>query len=514
MTPTPADLLDILTRHVDLGHAQRDACFLRQVRLALSGAGAPLPQAASHAVSTLAALASFYRYTRNEDISLPDLRRIRAEAVLDLAGPGADVLIVHDVSQLDYSTHNSKEDRRLIGDHGGKGYEYVSCAAIDPRAGSFLGILHDTLVHADGPDDRDVMDYNYEPLFARFSCSEKKRLRENHRHQMAVHIRGLAPLLAGRNAIHVGDREFDDLFLFHGSEKVQAKYVIRTQGNRNVQVPQYVWLPKEALAPKQAGHACPDGWVYANLRRLVDAVPLQPYKSLPLDAKGRVAYGSAVARVAHLSTGACRVRLYRQAKRNKRYFRVPEAIELNLVVIRETEPPAGVPPLGWTLFTNLPVDTPEDLAWVGHVYELRWGIEEFHRLLKSGYDIEAERLDNAEKIAKSLVLQTLAAMAMVNLKREVGLPPEGRLSEPDYRRVKAAVRELNNPTIPLALRLFALVVQLGGWLGRRRDPIGPTVFMRGLRQVLTMLDALPRYGPLLDEVRSNPDVVRRLFSVE
>ena len=513
MNPTPADLLDLLGRHVELGHAQRDACFLRQVRLALSGAGAPLPQAASHSASTLAQLASFYRFTRNEDISLPDVRRIRAEAVLDLVAPGADVLIVHDVSQLDYSTHNSKEDRRLIGDHGGKGYEYVSCAAIDPRAGSFLGILHDTLVNADGPDDRDVMDYGYEPLFARFSHSERKRLRENHRHQMAVHIRGLTPLLAGRNAVHAGDREFDDLFLFYGTEEVHANYVIRTQGNRNVQVPQYEWLPNEALTPKQAGHACPDGWACANLRRLVDAVPLRPYKSLPLDAKGRVAYGSAVARVAHLSIGACRVRLYRQAKRNQRYFRLPRAIELTLVVIRETQPPVGVSPLCWTLFTNLPVDTPEELAWVGHLYELRWAIEEFHRLLKSGYDIEAEPLDNAEKIAKSLVLQTLAAMAMVNLKREVGLPPEGRLSEEDYRRVKTAVRELNNPRIPLALRLFALVVQLGGWLGRRRDPIGPTVLMRGLLQVLTMLDALPRYGPLLDEARANPDIVRRLFCV-
>jgi len=513
MNPTPADLLGILRAHVGLGHAQRDACFLRQVHLALSGAGAPLPQAASHSASTLAELASFYRFTRNEAIALRDLRRIRAEAVLDLVAPGADVLIVHDVSLLDYSTHHSKADRRLIGDHAGKGYEYVSCAAIDPHAGSFLGILHDTLVNADGPDDRDAMDYRYEPLFARFSRSEQKRLRENHRHQMAVHIRGLAPLLAGRNAVHAGDREFDDLFLFHGSEGVHANYVIRTQGNRNVQVPRYEWLPNEALARPQAGHPCPDGWACANLGRLVDAVPLQPYKSLPLDAKGRVAYGATVARVAHLSIGTCRLRLYRQAKRNQRHFRLPKAIELHLVVIRETHPPAGVTPLCWTLFTNLPVDTPEALAWVAHLYELRWGIEEFHRLLKSGYHIEAERLDRAEKIAKSLVLQTLAAMALVNLKREVGLPPEGRLSDEDHRRVKAAVRELNDPQIPLALRLFALVVQLGGWLGRRRDPIGPTVLMRGLLQVLTLLDALPRYGPLLDEARANPDIVRRLFCV-
>lgn len=67
--------------------------------------------------------------------------------------------------------------------------------------------------------------------------------------------------------------------------------------------------------------------------------------------------------------------------------------------------------------------------------------------------------------------------------------------------------------IDLSLRLFALIAKTGGWLGRRRDPIGPTVLMRGLLEVLSILDTASRYGSLIEEALGNPDVLRRLFCV-
>lgn len=512
MTP-PDDLLGVVASYLDLGHAARNGAFLRQVELALSAPGASLPQTASHADSTSAAVTSFYRFARNDGVALADIRRARARAVLSLVPPGGDVLIVHDLTVLDYSSQPSKGDRRPIGDHGGMGYEYVSNIAVDPHTAHVLGVVHDTIIDADGPDDADVMDYGYEPLFAHFDAKEAKRLRENHRHQMAVHVRGLAALLAAYRAIHVADREFDDIFLFHCAWQVASSFVIRSTANRNVQVPQAPWVPDKALAAKQGGHPCPAGWVCVNLTRLLDAVPLEPYKTVPLDHKGRVVFGGKVARLAKLSIGACRVRLYRRAKRNKRYFLPPEPVELNMVVIRETAPPAGVKALRWVLFTDLPIDTPEQLARIGRIYELRWKVEEYYRLLKSGYRIEALRFETAERTARTLVVLSTAATAVLGLKRKLDLPPGGYLNDHDYERVKSAVRDLNNPTLPLEVCLFALVVKCGGWIGRRRDPIGPTILMRGLLQVLTLLDVLRRYGPLLTQALEHPDVVRGLFCV-
>jgi len=509
MNQTLDDLMERLRHHTRLGHAARDAAFLRQVALAVTSGGTSLAKAAGASASPLANLVSLYRFLDNADIPVSAMRQARARFVLERIPRGSPVLVVHDLTQLNYSRHPSKTDRRLIGDHREEGYEYTACALIDPASGAFLGLVHDTLLTAHGPDDQETIDYGLDPLFADFSEEEKQRLRANHRHQMVAHIHGLSPLLAHHQPIDVADREFDDIFILDRCLQNRRHFVIRSSALRNVQVPQADWIPPRARTRKQAGHPLEKGWLVVHLKRLVEAIPLRPYKALPLDADNRVVDASAAVRTAHLGIGTCRVRLYRPAKRNKRYFLPPRIVEVNLVVIRELTPPAHTAPLLWVLFTSLPVDTTDQLFYIGHLYELRWKIEEFFKLLKSGYRIEAVRLDSAPKIAKLLVLLSLAAMTLLTLKTQLGLPAGGRLSDADYRRVKSALSQLDNPQIPLNLRLFAFIARTGGWLARRNDPIGPTLLMRGALQFFATLDALTRYGPLLNEVLQSSPCSRR-----
>lgn len=42
--------------------------------------------------------------------------------------------------------------------------------------------------------------------------------------------------------------------------------------------------------------------------------------------------------------------------------------------------------------------------------------------------------------------------------------------------------------------LIEHIALLGGWLGQKRDPIGPIVLMRGMFALLTTLEALDVYG--------------------
>ena len=515
MSQTPDDLLGVLQQHVNLGHAKRDQAFLRQVAMACSSPGASAPQAAGKAADKLplADAMSLYRFVGNEKVSLAELRAARAHTVLDGLPPGGDLLILHDMSPMDYTGHNSKTDRRLIGNHKGKGYEYVTCLAVDPKRSAVLGVIHDTVINVDGPDDCDVMDYDYESLFAEFSPEEKQRLCENHRHQMAVHVNGTASLLNPWHAIDVGDREFDDIFLLDRCRQNNRAFVIRSSANRNVQTPDYDWIPDSALTEKQAGHPILPGHVCVNIKNLIDHVPLQPYKTLPLDTYNRVVDKHDAKRMAVLSIGSFKARLYRPAMRNKKYFRTPNPVDVNIVVIRETEPPAGCKALCWVLLTSLPVDTDEQLAYVGRCYELRWSVEEFFRLLKSGYRILYSRLDNAQKIAKNLVIITIAAMSVIHLKRQLGLPSKGCLPKEQYDRVRAALVEPENQEIDLDLRLLAFIAKNGGWLGRRRDPIGPTILMRGMLHLLAVLDTAARYGPLIEEALKNPELLRRLLCV-
>ena len=167
----------------------------------------------------------------------------------------------------------------------------------------------------------------------------------------------------------------------------------------------------------------------------------------------------------------------------------------------------------WVLWTSLPTTTLEQLAYVGHCYELRWSIEDLFRLLKSSYHILDSRLTDAGKVARYLVVITVAAMVVLRLKSQLGLPAKGVLDEQQYLQVKAAMMEPDNPGLGLDLRLFAFLAKHGGWLGRKRDPIGPTILMRGILHLLGALDTVAHYGSLIEEALQDPDLLRRLFCV-
>ncbi len=513
MSLTHEELLHLTKQHTHLGHEKQNDCVARQLEMILNSPGTSLPQAAGKGESSMANLASFYRFANNEKIPLDSLRQIRAQTVLDTVPDGGDIMVVHDMSPLDFSTQNAKMDRRLIGNHRGMGYEYVCCAALDPHSAAFLGVLHDTVINENGPDDTGVMNYDYERLFEGGSPDEQQALQENHRHQMAVHVNGLSSLLQNYHVIHVADREFDDIFVIDQCLMAHTDFVIRSMANRNVQVPHAEWIPPDAFTNQQAGHALQPGWVCVNLGRFVEAVPLQPYKNLPLDKRGRVTDPGHAARTAHLSIGSWPLRLYRPAKRNHRYFQLPHPIHLHLVVIRETDPPLGVEPLLWVLFTSLPVATWEQLRYIGRLYEFRWKIEDFFKLLKSGYGIEKHRFCNATKTAKLLVLLTMAAMTLFHLKEELGLPSGGYLDEQGYQKLKHASRDLHNPDLDLRWRFLAYIAKAGGWLGRRNDPLGPTILMRGLLQFLAVFDMLSQHQPLIHEALEHPEILRILICV-
>ncbi len=506
------EMLATLASHTDLGHRLRSQAFVRQVRQACVCPGAASPHASGTAVAKmpLADALSFYRFMDDEGADIQALREARAQTALAGVPADHDILNIYDGSQLNFSSHNSKKDRRLIGDHRELGYEYACCLALDLTDERLLGVVHDCLVNADGPDDRAAMDYGYEPLFAHFSKAEQVRLRANHKHQMAVHIRGTAERLKPWHVIDVADREFDDIFILDSSRSANRDFVIRSKADRNVQMPCCKWIPDSARTLNRSHFPTPDGYTCVNLKHLIPHVPLPFRRELPLDRENRVVDPKNAARVAVLSTGAFKCRLYRPAKRNKTYVTPHRPVDLNVVVIRELTPPPDVTPVCWVLFTSLPADTPEQIAAIVRIYELRWRIERFFRLLKSGWHIHKSRYDSAAKLARYLVVVTLAAVAVNELARSLGFPLHG-IPEPErYTQLKAAMLQPQAPQIPLNLRILAHILRLGGWLGRRRDPIGPLILMRGTLTFLAVLHDFITVAELLEEVAASPDALARL----
>ena len=97
------------------------------------------------------------------------------------------------------------------------------------------------------------------------------------------------------------------------------------------------------------------------------------------------------------------------------------------VYVRETNPPEGADPIEWCLLTTCPVssvtEAEECLRW----YCLRWRIEGWHRVLKSGCGIEDLRHETVDRLQRAIAIRLVIAwriMLMTLLGREWALLPK------------------------------------------------------------------------------------------
>jgi len=97
-------------------------------------------------------------------------------------------------------------------------------------------------------------------------------------------------------------------------------------------------------------------------------------------------------------------------------------LSLWAVWVNEPNPPSKVEPLDWMLLTDIPVRTAEEAWEKAEWYCRRWGIEEWHRVLKSGCSIEQREFKTAENLRRVLVFDLILAwriLALLKLGRAV-----------------------------------------------------------------------------------------------
>jgi hypothetical protein len=142
-------------------------------------------------------------------------------------------------------------------------------------------------------------------------------------------------------------------------------------------------------------------------------------------------------------------------------------------VLEETPPPA-VKPLEWFLLTTRELTTPEQARQCLEWYCLRWRIEDWHRVLKTGCRIEALRHETAERLQRAIAINAVIAwriMLMTLLGRETpDLPAEVLFSDVELK-VLAAFAKQRKLRAPHRLHDAVYVVgKMGGYMGRKNDP--------------------------------------------
>jgi hypothetical protein len=255
--------------------------------------------------------------------------------------------------------------------------------------------------------------------------------------------------------IHIGDRESDIYELFCAAQESDGKFLVRT------------------CVDRLAG----DGrhTIAATMRRAkVKAI----HEVEVRDAKGKVS--QATVKVKHH-----RLRVHPPIGKRKKY----PPLMLTVIYAQETSTPQGREKIDWKLITNLPVrsrkDALEKLAW----YALRWRIETFHKILKSGCRAEASKLRTAERIVNLIAVFCILSwrifwMTMMNRVAPL-VSPLVALTNVETQLLDNFFPEMRQGRKAATLSTYLIkIARLGGYLARTKDsPPGNMVMWRGLSRL-------------------------------
>jgi hypothetical protein len=419
---------------------------------------ASLPEACG----TGAMLKAAYRFFSNDAIAPQDLLHSHIEATYSRLAQVPLVLAVQDTTEIDWTSHPATHGLGPLGHTACQGLHVHSTLVVTPERVP-LGLL------AQQVWARDPTDVGKRARRKQLPISQKESQK------------WLASLAAVDSArvecpttrfISVGDREADVYDLLAATRPEGVELLLRAAWDRCVQAPErYVWA----------------------------TVAAQPVaESLRLQVPRR---GAQPGREALLRLRFCPLTLCPPRHRQREGL---PAVALWAVHVMEVEPPTAVEPIEWLLLTTVPVHTVDDAIERVTWYACRWGIEVWHRILKSGCRIEARQLATSERLQRCLTLYSVIAWRVfyaTMLARAVPeMPCDVLLEIEEWQALYCAIHHCPTPpaeppTLEQAIRWIA---QLGGFVGRRRsDQPGTETLWRGFQHLsdLTRMYCIMRPAP-------------------
>jgi len=211
-------------------------------------------------------------------------------------------------------------------------------------------------------------------------------------------------------------------------------------------------------------------------------------KSVPVKAIHRVEVRDAkgVASEARLEVKYQRLRVWPPIGKQKRY----PPLTLTVIHAQEREKPPGRERIDWKLITNLPVrsrrEAIEKLSW----YAMRWKIETFHKIVKSGCQAETLKLRTAQRIVNLIAVFCILSwrifwMTMINRAAPTASPLLA-LTSLETRILDMLIADQANQRQGAAdlSSYLTKLARLGGYLARAKDaPPGNMVMWRGLSRL-------------------------------
>lgn len=427
----------------DLGDARRTRRLVGLVTALAARPEGSVPQACAGWAATKGA----YRFWDLETVDPERLRAVGVPAVLARVRAQGRVLVVQDTTEVAVRAPAARGALGPLRAPGQRGLLLHSALAVSVD-GVPLGLLHQAVWTRDPAETGKAATRRQRPIAAK----ESGRWLEALAASQAVLPEDVA-------SVTIADREADIYELFAAPRRPNADLLIRAAQERCVAGDgRYLWAT--------VAHAPPAGTLDVALRRRDDQPP----------------------RTARVTLRFTRVTLLPPRNHADRATLAP--ITLWAVVAEEDAPPDGADPVRWRLLTTLPVPDLAAAVEIVRLYTLRWLIERYHFVLKSGCGVEDLHLETRERLERALATYAIVAWQLLWLtyqaRRQPDAPCDTILAIHEWQALYCThhhtpLPPAAPPTLHDAVRWIA---QLGGFLGRRHDgDPGVVTIWRGLRRL-------------------------------
>ena len=337
--------------NAELGDVRRTRRLVRTAKLMSRRPGGTLPQK----LRNPADLRAFYRLIACEDVTHEAILASHRQATLKtISQMESTVLVLHDATELDFTTHRSLEDLGQIGNGNHRGYIAHNSLAVDPETRQVLGLCNQVLHRRDTVPKKET--------------TAEKRARESR--ESLLWLKGTEPLPDSSQLVDVCDQGADTFEFLEHEVHSGRRFVIRAAYDRGILI----------------GHGDASTSASSYLRTFAAELPEAGRWTLSVTSKvdvkspkknGKKVKIHRTARNAELAVAFAPVQIKLPGKKNGNYGDKP--LKVWVIRVWEVAPPEGEERLEWFLITNEPVVTFEDAYRVVGWYECRWIVEEYHK---------------------------------------------------------------------------------------------------------------------------------------
>lgn len=444
----------------------------RLVKLADSFANAP-ESSINQACESWSEAKAAYRFFQNDNVKESKILNMHVIKTVERIKNHDTVLVIQDTSYITYTSHKKTTGLGIISRKAGinvkniesKGLIMHTAFAVSSN-GLALGLL-DQKIHSRPPISEEIKVLKKSSHNNAVCIEDKESMRWLNTLKETVK----ATNLSTTQIVTVCDREADIYDFFELAKTQDTAVLVRAARDREINR-----KSKCSTKDKQ------------KLWKVVENFHCSG--KITVEIPGR---DNKAGRTAHLDVRFGKFMM--NPSRNNIRHKTETLANLPMYVIQviEKNQPANTTPLEWMLLTNIVVNSFKEAIEKIKWYCLRWRIEVFHKILKSGFKVEECRLSTGARLIKYLTVMSVIAWRMFFItliaRTSPNIPCTTLLAEEEWRVLYIKIHKIPPPSniIPTIKDAIIWVARLGGYLARKNDPEpGPIVLWRGWQRLFNL----------------------------